>query len=168
MNFDFAGSPGWGGGHFRWGRGAGRRFGRGMMKWIVLKLLASGESHGYDFVRLFEERGWGRRAGSIYPILAALEEDGWVTCREENGKKVYTISDLGRKKLDEHAPWIAHAAAFFEGEDPEEESELKQATQKLMAAISQSAAGAKPETVAKIVERLNAARKEIYMFLANE
>jgi hypothetical protein len=58
-----------------------------------------------------------------------------------------------------------------EDDEPSEapaRGELREALQRLSGAVMQAANAAKPETVAQIVERLNAARKEIYTLLANE
>ena len=148
-----------------WGRGGGRRFKRGMLKWIVLKLIAEGERHGYDIIRIFEERGWGRgRAGSIYPILSALEEAGLVTTREENGKRVYVITEEGRRILREEGPRMdlndLHAEA-------EEDTPLREAARKLMAAVMQGH-DVSPETRQQILDVLKEARKDIYNLLADD
>ena len=158
-----------------WGhRRQRRRFKRGMLKWIVLKLLAEGERHGYDVIREFEERGWGGgRAGSIYPVLFLLEQAGLVTSREEDGKRVYVISEKGRTLLRDRLSDISeHLSGLADDEDEEpvqgENDEVRDAAQKLMGAVMQGARGGKPETVRQIVDRLNAVRKEIYTLLANE
>lgn len=153
--------------HWAWGeRGGRRRFKRGLLKWIVLKLLAEGERHGYDVMRVFEERGWGRaRAGSIYPILSMLEEAGLVTTREEDGKRVYVITEKGRRHLHDEGPHI-------DLDDLHEEEEggtpLRDAAHKLLAAVMQAGPTANPQTAEQIVDVLNKARKEIYALLANE
>lgn len=154
--------------HWVWGseRGGHRRFKRGLLKWIVLKLIAEGERHGYDILRVFEERGWGRaRAGSIYPILQMLEEAGLVTTREENGKRVYVISEKGLRHLRDEGPDID-----LEDVRPEEppESPLREAMHKLMSAVMQGGAGGNAQTTEQIIELLNKTRKEIYTLLANE
>lgn len=153
--------------HWMWGeRGGRRRFKRGILKWIVLKLLAEGERHGYDVMRVFEERGWGRgRAGSIYPILSMLEEAGLVTTREENGKRVYVITEKGLRHLRDEGPELDLDDLR---EEEEHGSPLRDAAHKLMAAVMQAGSTANPQTAGQIVEALNKARKEIYALLANE
>ncbi len=47
-----------------------RRFRRGILKFVLLKLLAELPRHGYDLMRAIREKGWGGGAGSIYPLLA--------------------------------------------------------------------------------------------------
>lgn len=164
MGFGFFAGPWGAGGGFGW-RGA-RRFKRGLLKWIVLKLIAEDERHGYDILRVFEQRGWGgRRAGSIYPILSSLEEAGLVATREENGKRVYVITEKGRRHLEEEGP-------DFDLDDLEAEehpsSPMQEAVRRFSAAAAQAASTAKPETVEQIIALLDKTRKEIYTLLANE
>ena len=56
-----------------------RRFKRGILKFVLLKLLAAEPRHGYDLMREFRRKGWPSGAGSIYPLLAALEEEGLIS-----------------------------------------------------------------------------------------
>jgi DNA-binding PadR family transcriptional regulator len=171
MQFHFWQDPSAGPWPMWWGGGGGRRrrFKRGMLKWVILKLLAEGARHGYDVMREFEERGWGRgRGGSIYPVLMMLEEAGFVTTREENGKRIYVITEKGLEHLRD-APNIDDEMHGEHDEESERDnSEVRQAVRALMAAVMQAAHTAKPETVQRIAERLNAVRKEIYGLLANE
>ena len=157
------------------GRKRGRRFRRGILKFVILKLLAESSRHGYDLMRVFAERGWGSgRPGSIYPILGALEEEGLVTGRTEGDRRVYEITEKGQRHLNEHA---AHAGnffeSFFEGDDGEERTEagpagaVRDSANRLMQAISQ-VGQSKPETVERVRELLDKARKDIYTLLAQE
>ncbi|HZU14285.1 MAG TPA: PadR family transcriptional regulator [Chloroflexota bacterium] len=97
------------GGRGPWGFGpprGGRRFGRGDLKYVILDLLQDGPRHGYDIIRALEERFHGfysPSAGSVYPTLQLLEDQGFVTSREQDGKRVYTITDEGRAFLRERA-----------------------------------------------------------------
>src|SRR5579864_6873561 len=148
--------------------GRRRRFKRGMLKYVVLKLLEAQERHGYDLMRHFSDQGWGRlAASSLYPVLAALEAHGYIEGRDEEGKRTYRITEKGRQRLRD-------VADDLEGELDDEESpsepngELRDALTRLSGAVTQAAHSAKQETVAQIVARLNDARKEIYTLLANE
>jgi len=82
-----------------------RPFQRGDIKYIILQLLKDGPSHGYEIIRALEERFRGFYSpspGTIYPTLQMLEKIGDVTVVEQDGKKVYTITDKGGEFLDEH------------------------------------------------------------------
>ncbi len=84
--------------------GEGRVFGRGDMKFVVLELLQERPMHGYEMMKALEEKSGGfytPSPGSIYPTLQMLEEGGYVTSKEIDGKKVYTITESGRALLTE-------------------------------------------------------------------
>jgi DNA-binding PadR family transcriptional regulator len=91
----------------RWGGFVSPRdrvFGRGDLKYVVLDLLKDQPRHGYDVIRALEERfrGFYRPSpGSIYPTLQLLEDLGYVTASEQEGKRVYAITDAGRRFLAE-------------------------------------------------------------------
>jgi DNA-binding PadR family transcriptional regulator len=81
----------------------GRPFQRGDFKYIILNFLKDKPSYGYEIMRGLEERFhsfYVPSPGSIYPTLQMLEEMGYVTSSEQEGKKVYTITKEGRKFLD--------------------------------------------------------------------
>ncbi|WP_424766547.1 PadR family transcriptional regulator [Paenibacillus sp. sgz302251] len=85
-------------------RGCGKRyFGRGGVKFALLKLLENEPMHGYQMMKALEEQSGGLyvpSAGSVYPTLQMLEERGFVTIQEEDGgKKIYFITEQGRSAL---------------------------------------------------------------------
>ncbi|MFX3636440.1 MAG: PadR family transcriptional regulator [Candidatus Pristimantibacillus sp.] len=90
--------------HNHSGRGK-RYFGRGGVKRAVLELLAKESMHGYQMMKALEEQSGGLyvpSAGSIYPTLQALEDQGLITSLEQDGgKKVYNMTDDGRIVLQE-------------------------------------------------------------------
>ncbi len=87
------------------GPGEGRRFfGRGDVKFALLNLLQERPMHGYEMIKALEDRSGGfyaPSAGSVYPTLQLLEDRGFVTVAETEGKKVYSITDAGRAALAE-------------------------------------------------------------------
>src|SRR5712691_5150800 len=77
-------------------------FRHGRLRLYLLKLLDEAPSHGYEVIRLLQDRFLGVYApspGTIYPRLARLEEDGLVTHDEVDGKKVYRITEKGREEI---------------------------------------------------------------------
>jgi DNA-binding PadR family transcriptional regulator len=77
-------------------------FRHGRLRLYLLKLLDESPRHGYEVIRLLQDRFMGIYApspGTIYPRLARLEEDGLVTHEEIDGKKVYSITDKGREEI---------------------------------------------------------------------
>jgi DNA-binding PadR family transcriptional regulator len=78
-------------------------FGHGRLRLYLLKLLEESPRHGYEVIRLLEDRFMGLYApspGTIYPRLQRLEAEGLVEqSKEEGGRKVYRITDAGRQEL---------------------------------------------------------------------
>jgi DNA-binding PadR family transcriptional regulator len=105
-------------GDFPFGRGFGRGWGRGWrgerrgerffdrgdLKYVILELLKEQPRHGYDIIRALEDRARGfyrPSPGSVYPTLQMLEDLGYVTSDQQEGKKVYRITEAGLQYLAE-------------------------------------------------------------------
>ncbi len=100
--------PGWGpgpeGGGGDWFR-VGRMLAQGDLKLLALALIAEQPRHGYELIKLIEEKTSGAYSpspGVVYPTLTFLEEAGYVTAECEGAKKRYTITEEGRSYLDEN------------------------------------------------------------------
>ncbi|GMA88575.1 hypothetical protein GCM10025868_38250 [Angustibacter aerolatus] len=77
-------------------------FAHGRLRLYLLVLLAEAPRHGYEVIRALEERFEGLyapSAGTVYPRLARLEEEGLVTREDEGRKAVYRITDAGRAEV---------------------------------------------------------------------
>jgi len=78
-------------------------FGHGRLRLYLLKLLDEAPRHGYEVIRLLQDRFMGVYApspGTIYPRLARLEEEGLLTHDEDDGRKIYRITDKGRDEIN--------------------------------------------------------------------
>jgi DNA-binding PadR family transcriptional regulator len=87
------------------------------MKYVILKLLQDKPRHGYEVMKELEERMHGCYSpspGTVYPTLQWLEDEGLVASREIEGKKVYEITDTGRKFLAEHRDVVEEIFARVE------------------------------------------------------
>src|SRR4051794_39858646 len=85
-------------------------FSHGRLRLYLLKLLSEGPKHGYELIRLLENRFLGLyapSAGTIYPRLARMEADGLVTHTAAGGRKVYEITAAGRAELAGRAAELA-------------------------------------------------------------
>src|SRR5207302_5661651 len=74
--------------------------------------------HGYDIIKAIEERFHGfytPSAGSVYPTLQLLEDQGFATSSERDGKKIYTITDEGRSFLKERSDSVDDVRARMAG-----------------------------------------------------
>jgi DNA-binding PadR family transcriptional regulator len=173
MESGFWSGPGGGlwGRHERRHRHGMRRLRRGVLKFALLKLLAENGRHGYDLIRAVREKGWGAGAGSVYPILATLEAGGLIAGRDEGDRRTYEITEAGRQVLGEHAVELER---LLNGEEDEEDAAdqpavaLRDAAGRLMQAVSQLGPSSKSETIQRVRELLDEARKEIYQLLAQE
>ena len=79
-------------------------FAHGHLRLYVLSLLAERPMHGYELIQALSDRFGGTyvpSAGTIYPRLGKLEEDGLVTKESDGRKTVYAITDSGRGELAE-------------------------------------------------------------------
>jgi DNA-binding PadR family transcriptional regulator len=60
-----------------------------------------------------EERSngiWAPSPGSVYPALSQLEDEGLIRAEEQEGRKVFALTDAGRENVaarpaDAPAPW---------------------------------------------------------------
>src|SRR3954452_24127856 len=92
------------------GGGMSAVFSHGRLRLYLLKLLEQGPKHGYELIRLLESRFHGLyapSAGTIYPRLARMEADGLITHTASGGRKVYAITDAGRRELTQRAGELA-------------------------------------------------------------
>lgn len=92
------------GGSADWRGGGKRYFGRGGVKYALLRLLESQPMHGYQMMKSLEEQSGGLyipSAGSIYPTLQMLEDRELISSTVTEGKKIYRIRDAGRAFLKE-------------------------------------------------------------------
>jgi DNA-binding PadR family transcriptional regulator len=89
----------------RFFRGArrGTSFQKGDLKYVILDLLKDKPRHGYDIIRELEDMSFGfykPSPGVIYPTLQMLEEMGYASSIEQEGKRVYSITEEGVKFLE--------------------------------------------------------------------
>jgi DNA-binding PadR family transcriptional regulator len=119
---DFWGPPG-ARGRGAWRARAGRVFEQGDLKYVILRLLAEKPRHGYEIIKELEERFGGAYApspGTVYPTLSMLEDLGYARAMpQEGGRKIYEITEAGRKHLEEHSATVddifERIARFVEG-----------------------------------------------------
>lgn len=147
-----------------WGE---RRTRRGDIKYILLTLLAEQPQHGYELIKQLEARygGFYRPSpGSVYPTLQLLEEGGYLTSEQIEGKRVYTITDSGRQLLADRDP-----IDLIDREDKSQQlMELKEAIADLGTAVMLVARSSNLERMSRVREMLNKVKREIYAILAEE
>jgi len=159
----------WGGGG-PWGppfggRGGGPRVRRGNVRAAILALLTERPMHGYEMIQELEARTdglWRPSAGSIYPTLQLLEDEGLVSGEESEGRRRFSLTDAGRVEAEEpkRPPW-EEVADQNEGQA----SRLRDSAFQLGAAIMQVARTGSEDQIAKTRAILNDARRQVYTVL---
>jgi DNA-binding PadR family transcriptional regulator len=157
--------PGPGPWMFRMGHGGPRRR-RGDVRAAILALLGDRPMHGYEMIQELEERSegmWRPSAGSIYPTLQLLEDEGLIVGEEHEGKRRFTLTDAGREEAakrpaDRQPPWEQAA----EGHPQELFASIKQ----FMPAVAQIARVGSPDQAERAKAILDDARKKLYAILA--
>jgi len=154
-----------------WKSRAGRVFEQGDLKYVILRLLAEKPRHGYEIIKELEDRFGGAYApspGTVYPTLTMLEDLGYARAMpEEGGRKIYEITDEGRKHLEEHSATVddifERIAKFVEGFFDAPMSDLKRSMAGLGRATFYVASRSPNdrERLAKISEILKRAAAEI-------
>lgn len=157
-------------GMHRGGRGSRAR--RGDVRAAVLALLAEEPKHGYEMIKEIEERSdgfWKPSAGSIYPTLQLLEDEGLITGTEDGGKRRFELTDEGRSAVEERQedkgtlPWEEVRSGA-----PPEFVELGRSIHQLRAAVTQAFHAADEGQRARIRELLDETRRGIYAILSEK
>ncbi len=154
--------------HRSWGHGyGGRRARRGDVRAAILALLAERSMHGYEMIQELEERTqgtWKPSAGSIYPTLQLLKDEGLIRGEEADGKRRFELTDEGRAANEERtgdAPWDEVTA----GADPDM-LQLARSMKQLNESIAQAFRAADDAQRVRVRELLDETRKKIYGILA--
>src|SRR5881398_1470273 len=88
---------------------ARRMLAQGDLRLLALALIAEQPRHGYEIIKVLEDKtqGWyAPSPGIVYPTLTYLEEAGYVTAAAEGAKKLYTITDEGRAYIDANRDFV--------------------------------------------------------------
>jgi DNA-binding PadR family transcriptional regulator len=126
--------------------------------------------HGYEMIKEVEERtegAWTPSAGSIYPTLQMLEDEGLIRGEESDGKRRFALTETGTAQQEERAgeqtPWDAVKA-----DAAPEQIHLAGSLKKLNHSIAQVFHAADQEQQKRVRELLDETRRKIYAILAEE
>jgi DNA-binding PadR family transcriptional regulator len=162
------------------GMPGGRKLSSADLQLVILALLEDQPAHGYELIRILEERSNGFYApspGVIYPALTYLDEVGHAAVELDGNRKLYRLTDEGRKHLDanrveaeamldalsrigERMEQVREAFAGLDDLDPRAADDLHRARHGLKHALMR-ARGASPEEARRITEILDRATAEI-------
>ena len=149
--------------------GPGQRRGRGDVRIAALLLLLERPMHGYEMIQEITSRSgeaWSPSPGAIYPTIQLLTDEGLITSDDQEGKKVSTLTEEGRRVATEiaatkTAPW--EEASNEAGEDAHN---LRQSIHHLIVAIKQVGMAGTDAQRQKAVVLLDETRRRIYGLLA--
>lgn len=155
------------------GRGFGGMFGRGRavrrgdVRAAILAVLADRPMHGYQVMQELRERSggaWAPSAGSVYPTLQQLEDEGLVRGVDQEGRRVFTLTDQGQaeavKARATGAPW--------EVDSDRAASDLRTLAMQVAQAAMQVSRVGTTTTAVEARRVLVAARRDLYRLLAED
>lgn len=151
-----------------WSRRGPNRVRRGDVQAAVLALLAESDMHGYQIIQELAERsggGWRPGAGSIYPTLRQLQEQGFIRSRNDGSKRVFSITDYGRRTVTESGgtkPWEAYA------ESRGASAKLREASQSLFSALALLDETSDDTLREQATAIITQARRSVYLMLAGD
>ena len=159
---------------------AGRKLSASDLQLLLLALLAERPAHGYELIRLLEERSAGFYApspGMIYPALTYLEEAGHADVTQDGNRKLYTLTAEGHahlaanqdhatqildalKRIGDRMAGVREAYAGLDAADPQAADDIHRAKHALKHAIMRKQ-GCAPEEARRIALILDRAAAEI-------
>lgn len=172
-----AGRPGRGRGQHGPGFGPGRMpflgrrrpTRRGEIREAILVLLSESPMHGYQIITELADRSggdWRPSAGSVYPTLQQLTDEGLVRSTETDGKRVYELTDEGRAQAESREGTLPWAEAA-EGADDDLVA-LRDLVFQVMGATRQVAHAGTKTQLATAQQILRSTRKSLYQLLAED
>lgn len=147
----------------------GTRMGRGDVRASILFLLNEQPMHGYQVIREIEVRTGGRwkpSAGSVYPTLQMLADEGLVTVDMADDRKVYALTADGKEAADivaDNVPWETSDEERGPRVGP-----LAKAAFELADAVTSAARSATADQRDEVVGVLREARRSIYSILSRD
>jgi DNA-binding PadR family transcriptional regulator len=151
--------------------GRGPRASRGDIRAAILALLEEQPRHGYQIIQELAERTggvWRPSPGSVYPTLQHLEEEGLIAAEEQEGKRVFRLTEAGQEVAASRGaaqtkPWDEVGAdvddALFD---------LRDIARQLAIAVRQVAHAGSASQVEAAKKLLVEARKGLYRILAED
>jgi DNA-binding PadR family transcriptional regulator len=148
------------------GRGRGRPIRRGEIRPLILALLARKPMHGYEIIQVLEAQSGGRwrpSAGSVYPTLQQLSDEGLVTSEEIDGRRMYTLTEAGRAAAAE-----APAPPSWDDLDGDGSDDLRRSGLQLIQAVMQVQQVGSTQARNETNRILADARRQVYRLLAED
>jgi DNA-binding PadR family transcriptional regulator len=149
----------------------GPKAGRGDVRAAILALLREGPRNGYQIMSEIEERSggaWRPSPGAVYPALQQLADEGLIEAEESAGRRAFSLTDEGRRYLEENPEMARPAWESMAQDDPGEVPGLFVQAARLGGTIVQVAHAGTPEQVHAAEELLEQTRRRMYQILAED
>jgi DNA-binding PadR family transcriptional regulator len=145
--------------------------GRGDVRAAILALLREGPRNGYQIMSEIEERSdgaWRPSPGAVYPALQQLADEELIEAEESAGRRAYSLTDEGRRYLEENPEMARAAWETMAQDEPGEVPGLFVQAARLGGTIVQVAHAGTPEQVHAAEELLEQTRRKMYQILAED
>jgi len=156
----------------KWLYGRGPRARRGDVRAAILDLLAEGEPwNGYQIIREIAERThgvWRPSAGSVYPALQQLEDEGLISPEGEGRRRMYSLTDQGRAYAEAHADELRESWDAAAGMADDAALELGEMIRQVMMAVMEVRRVGSASQLAAARRVLAETRRSMYRILADD
>jgi DNA-binding PadR family transcriptional regulator len=163
--------PGFGRKHGFGGPGH-RRARRGDVRLAILDLLAEGQPwNGYQIIQEIAQRThgvWRPSAGSVYPALQQLEDEGLIRPEGVGRRRMYTLTDEGRAYAEAHAEELRTSWDAVAGMTDDAALELGNMIRQIMMAVMEVRRAGSPGQLAEARRVLAETRRSLYRILADD
>lgn len=154
----------------RGGRGR-RHVGRGDVYAATLLLLEEQSLYGYQIIQLIEERSdghWRPSAGSVYPALQLLEDQGYVQGEQQDNRRVFQLTDSGRAYIAQHRSELVAARDAVTARMDTGDADLLDVFAQVETAFKQVIHVGTAAQLAAARDLLVSARRQLYRLLADD
>jgi DNA-binding PadR family transcriptional regulator len=152
--------------------GRGMRVRKGDVRAAILDLLAEGgQWNGYQLIQEIAGRTsgvWRPSAGSVYPALQQLEDEGLIAPEGEGRRRMYSLTDAGREYADEHGDELNASWDAAAGMTDEDAFEFHDLIRQVMMAVMEVRRAGSAEQVGQARDVLAQARRSLYRILAED
>jgi len=155
----------------RRGERGGPRIGRGDVRAATLLLLSEQPSHGYQIIQQVAERSgglWQPSPGSVYPALQLLEDEGLVRSEEQEGRRVFKLTDDGQAYVAEHKDELSAIWQSVSDTVDSSQMELQDLFHQVGKAVRTVAQEGTASQLSAARELLSNTRRQLYLILAGE
>ena len=145
--------------------------GRGDVYAATLLLLDEQALHGYQIIQMIEERSggmWRPSAGSVYPALQLLEDQGYIQGEQQDSRRVFHLTESGRAYVTDHRDELAAARDAVTARMDTGDAELLDVFAQVETAFKQVIHVGTTAQLAAARELLVSARRQLYRILADD